>query len=246
MLCETNRSVVLIVDELVLRRAGLASAIELWARTEDLDIDALAPAQLDAFAARQRDVKLIIFSVGGISLNEPQVRDSAARIATLFPGKPCSVISDLTDAEEAVLAAKLRVQAFLSTNIGMAVACQAFTFILGGGTYFPREALLRSAAINARRPSQAEDGGQGGLTRRQIEVLEKLSLGKSNKLIARDLKMQESTVKVHVRQIMRKLGAANRTQAALLAASSASMPWRNRAGELPPARPDLAVQEAVR
>ncbi len=46
-------------------------------------------------------------------------------------------------------------------------------------------------------------------------MLELLREGKSNKLIARDLEMCESTVKVHVRQIMRKLGAANRTQAAL-------------------------------
>jgi hypothetical protein len=45
---------------------------------------------------------------------------------------------------------------------------------------------------------------------------------------------------------MRKLGAANRTQAALLAASAPSMPWRNHGSELAPGRPDLAVQEVVR
>ena len=56
-----------------------------------------------------------------------------------------------------------------------------------------------------------------GLTTRQQEVLERLRQGESNKLIGRQLKLRESTVKVHIRQIMRKLGATNRTQAALCA-----------------------------
>ena len=52
-------------------------------------------------------------------------------------------------------------------------------------------------------------------TRRERKVLERLQLGASNKLIARQLNLRESTVKVHIRRIMRKLGAVNRTQAAL-------------------------------
>ena len=55
------------------------------------------------------------------------------------------------------------------------------------------------------------------LTPRQHEVLKGLGEGKANKVIARDLDMTESTVKVHVRQIMRKFGAKNRTQVALFA-----------------------------
>ena len=48
-------------------------------------------------------------------------------------------------------------------------------------------------------------------------MLLQLRDGKSNKVIARALDMTEATVKVHVRQIMRKLGASNRTQAAVCA-----------------------------
>ena len=55
------------------------------------------------------------------------------------------------------------------------------------------------------------------LTPRQLEVLGRLREGKPNKLIARDLNMTEATVKVHVRQILRKFGVANRTQAVLCA-----------------------------
>jgi DNA-binding NarL/FixJ family response regulator len=57
---------------------------------------------------------------------------------------------------------------------------------------------------------------------RQQEVLSFLRRGISNKLIARELNMTEATVKVHVRQIMRKLGAANRTQVAVIVATDTS------------------------
>jgi len=55
------------------------------------------------------------------------------------------------------------------------------------------------------------------LTRRQRDVLTLIAEGKSNKLIADALKMSESTVKAHVKQIIKRLNVVNRTQAALLA-----------------------------
>lgn len=55
------------------------------------------------------------------------------------------------------------------------------------------------------------------LTERELQVLRGLTEGKSNKEIARDLDIQEPTVKLHMKTLYRKVGAANRTQAALLA-----------------------------
>jgi DNA-binding NarL/FixJ family response regulator len=221
MTSDAKRSVVLIVDELELRRAGFASVVELWARAEHVVIDTVAPAALEPYAAQRGDVKLIVVSVGAASLDEPKFRSLAARFATLFPETPCAVISDRAEAAEAISAARLRMVAFLSTHMDSALVCQALTFVLGGGSYFPREALLESEPIHAspKRSPRDRESEPGALTRRQIEVLQGLALGQSNKVIARRLNMQESTVKVHVRQIMHKLGVTNRTQAALLAAS---------------------------
>jgi DNA-binding NarL/FixJ family response regulator len=73
-----------------------------------------------------------------------------------------------------------------------------------------------SAPVHEAKP-RADDAGVF-LTPRQREVLQRLREGKPNKLIARDLNMTEATVKVHVRQIMHKLGAKNRTQVVLCAA----------------------------
>jgi two-component system nitrate/nitrite response regulator NarL len=55
------------------------------------------------------------------------------------------------------------------------------------------------------------------LTERELQVLKRLTEGKSNKEIARDLDISEPTVKLHMKTLYRKVGAANRTQAALIA-----------------------------
>lgn len=60
----------------------------------------------------------------------------------------------------------------------------------------------------------------GKLSPREMQVLGGLTEGKSNKAIARDLDIQEPTVKLHMKTLYRKLGAANRTQAALIARES--------------------------
>ena len=57
-------------------------------------------------------------------------------------------------------------------------------------------------------------------SQRQVQVLEGLKQGKQNKIIAYELNMCESTVKVHIRHIMKKLKARNRTQVVLLTSNS--------------------------
>jgi DNA-binding NarL/FixJ family response regulator len=76
----------------------------------------------------------------------------------------------------------------------------------GGQQAFQREAD-RGSDCNA--PAR-------NLTGRQRQVLACLKNARSNKEIARELDMSEATVKVHVRQVMRKLGATNRTHAAVI------------------------------
>ena len=51
-------------------------------------------------------------------------------------------------------------------------------------------------------------------TARQIEVVNALRRGKANKIIAYELNLRESTVKVHIRNIMKKMKATNRTEVA--------------------------------
>ena len=101
-------------------------------------------------------------------------------------------------------------------SLSMAIA--SLLFVRAGGTFVPLELLPteRERAVEARERTATD-----WLTDRQLTVLAQLKQGKSNKVIARELGMSESTVKVHIRTIMRKTGAVNRTQAAFLAMGAA-------------------------
>jgi DNA-binding NarL/FixJ family response regulator len=88
---------------------------------------------------------------------------------------------------------------------------------LGGGISNPAslalcqdlEAILREAFVSDER-----HGEVANLTAREVEVLKKLAEGQSNADIAKSLWVTEETVKFHLSNVYRKLGVANRTQAA--------------------------------
>jgi DNA-binding NarL/FixJ family response regulator len=94
-----------------------------------------------------------------------------------------------------------------STTFDLAV--EIFRMVMAGGSFVPLAVLpLRAAEIAfARPPILTSD-----LTAREKAVLALLKLGKMNKIIAFELKISESTVKVHIRNIMRKIKVNNRTE----------------------------------
>ena len=104
---------------------------------------------------------------------------------------------------------------FLPITCGLKVLIGALERMRGGGSFVPL--VLDNASNGNGAVHEPESTGRPALTRRQRDVLALISQGKSNKLIADALGMSESTVKAHVKQIIRRLNVANRTQAALLA-----------------------------
>jgi DNA-binding NarL/FixJ family response regulator len=96
------------------------------------------------------------------------------------------------------------------------------SFMLRGGEYFPREIFAPQMQVTPQAPThvapQLEPDGQvypfDNLTRREKEILELVARGLQNKSIAAHLKLSEYTVKIHLHNIITKLGAHNRTEAA--------------------------------
>ena len=82
--------------------------------------------------------------------------------------------------------------------------------VRAGGTFVPPSSLSlkRSGGLGLASPAITTHQ----FTQRELAVLECLTLGKANKNIAFELKMSESTVKVHIKSIMNKLKATNRTE----------------------------------
>jgi len=140
-----------------------------------------------------------------------------AMLCTASPEIPILVTADCDDPESARAILRSGARGFLPTSLGLKVLTGALERIRTGGTYVP-------LAITEPSPAKAADRAQHApwreLTRRQRDVLALISEGKSNKLIADALTMTESTVKAHVKQIIKRLHVANRTQAALLATRS--------------------------
>lgn len=99
---------------------------------------------------------------------------------------------------------------FVPKTMGAKSLMNAVRFMVAGETFFP------ASALQADEPAP-ENELDKLLSLREKQVLKGLYLGQSNKEIARDLDLQEVTIKLHVRTLCRKLDAKNRTQAALIA-----------------------------
>jgi DNA-binding NarL/FixJ family response regulator len=129
------------------------------------------------------------------------------------------LLSDRDDVDDVVKALSFGVRGYIPTSVGAEVAIAALRLIEAGGTFIPAH-VFRSAA---GRPEIGPDymhrrlSNEIALTPRELSVVALLREGTPNKLIAVQLKMQESTVKVHVRSILKKLGVTNRTHAAFVA-----------------------------
>lgn len=126
---------------------------------------------------------------------------------------PVIVLSESEDLRDMIAAVEAGAQGYIPASVGVDVIIEAARLASAGGIFLPSSSLtaLREAVSkDADRPSAIEER----FTKRQTAVADALRRGMANKTIAYELNMCESTVKVHIRTIMKKLQASNRTQAA--------------------------------
>ena len=120
---------------------------------------------------------------------------------------PVAILSGTAPPGVARQALRLGAAGFLPKTLAPNALLVAVRRLLAGETYMPTEILEAANHLTA----------QARLTPRECDVLQGICEGKSNKEIARDLDVQEVTVKLHLKTLSRKLGARNRTHAAMLA-----------------------------
>jgi two-component system nitrate/nitrite response regulator NarL len=132
--------------------------------------------------------------------------DGIDRLLERFPATPLIVISGAAKEADVALAIGRGAKGFLPKSLPSAVLAAALQVVAAGGTYIPTDYMTSTSKNGA--PSIIES-----LTPREAEVLDLLASGRSNKEIARVLDLQEITVKLHVRNIFRKLGVRNRVEA---------------------------------
>jgi DNA-binding NarL/FixJ family response regulator len=122
-------------------------------------------------------------------------------------GTPSLLMSDTDDPSDAVFALGKGLRGYISATMAIGEAVEAMRLVAAGGMFVPVSSLL--AAV---RQGPAKEPPAAGFSPRQAAVAAEICKGKPNKIIAYDLNMCESTVKVHVRSIMKRLKVRNRTQ----------------------------------
>ena len=126
-------------------------------------------------------------------------------------GSPVALMSGVASRSVAEEALAFGAAGFVPKTLAAKTLVNVVRFMAMGEKYAPIDFMTADDPTVAPNPLAQK------LSRRELQVLEGLSKGKSNKEIARDLDLQEPTIKLHVKTLYRKIGAANRTQAALIA-----------------------------
>ena len=207
---EQNRRHLAIVDRSELRRDCLRLALgQQPRRWRVTDVESAADL---VRLVRQGD-RFSVILLGAATCRQIDLVDLSL-LAAVTAKAPILVVADCDDAERARTILRSGAKGFLPMTCGLKVLIAALERMRGGGSFVP---LVLSEANGNGPARKSESQERPALTRRQRDVLALISEGRSNKLIADALGMSESTVKAHVKQIIRRLHVANRTQAALLA-----------------------------
>jgi DNA-binding NarL/FixJ family response regulator len=131
-------------------------------------------------------------------------------------GIPIVVLCDGEKPSHVVSALQAGASGYISTNMSLDVTLGALQLVQAGGQFIPAGCITELRYSSAAPIHGVPSPLCGMFTARQAAVIAALRQGKQNKIIAYELNMRESTVKVHVRNIMKKLNATNRTEVAYL------------------------------
>ena len=132
------------------------------------------------------------------------------RACISYPGTKVALMSGVANRDVANNALARDARGFIPKSLSAVSFINAIKFILSGERYLPFD--FASSAPAGKNHSDFTN-----ISGREMQTLEQLCIGLSNKEIARNLDIQEVTVKLHVKNIFSKLGVSNRTQAALFA-----------------------------
>lgn len=192
---------ILLVDDHDLVRETLADFLRAKGGFVVEEANCFAAALVVAERGAAFDLVLLDYLMPGM--------DGLSGLATMQArsGCPVAILSGTAPPDVARRVLRAGAAGFLPKTLKPQALIAAVRDMLAGEIYEPLD-FLRDTG---------DDGQQIRLTPRETDVLVGISEGKSNKEIARDLDIQEVTVKLHLKTMSRKLGAKNRTHAAMLA-----------------------------
>jgi DNA-binding NarL/FixJ family response regulator len=227
---EVNKARFALIDSRPLTRISIANLLT----TLSDEFVILPYSNIDEFVTRYLErpckVEMVVFNLGSARISENHISNGILRLKLELPDLPFVFLSDHDELGDILDAIQIGARGYVSSVFNPSTVMQSLRLVMEGGAFIPHNVLLE---ITEKTSMLREEGRPNGdkvdtngdkidtsalqtLTSRELEVFELVRRGKSNKIIAYELGVQESTVKVHTRKIMTKLKAINRTHAAFL------------------------------
>jgi two-component system nitrate/nitrite response regulator NarL len=135
----------------------------------------------------------------------------------LSPEACVAVVTNGADTDDLTLLFRAGANACFGQHVAVPIFVKSLELVILGETLIPANLLSEAREADAQ---SLERPSPGYLSSQERRILDSLVEGHPNKVIARQLGTAEATIKVHVKNILRKLGVANRTQAAMWAMRS--------------------------
>lgn len=196
---------ILLADDHELVRDTISAYLHSEGRVAVVAVPDYASAMKQVSAGDPFDLVLLDFEMPGMN-GLDGLTDAVRR----FPNQAFAILSGTAPNKIAQQAVALGAVGFLPKTMGAKSLMNAVRFMAAGETFVP-------ASLLAEDGTPVETDFSRQLSQREKETLRGLCRGQSNKEIARDLNLQEVTIKLHVRTLCKKLNAKNRTQAAMIA-----------------------------
>jgi len=202
---------ILIADDHPLYRDALRAVVP-QACADAVLSEACCSEEVVAQVASDADFELIVLDLNLPGASGLSCLMQVRRAAPLTPIIVVSGVDDPATMGEVVMAGAA---GYVPKSAPRQVLIDAIRIVMAGGTYLPAAAVIALRHRRSNKTAPATDSASQRLTSRQRRVLSLLAEGMSNKNIARTLDLSEITVKAHVSALLRKLGVANRVQAAI-------------------------------
>jgi DNA-binding NarL/FixJ family response regulator len=200
-----------IIAENALLRTALTRSVESLAT--EFAVSAYETVEQWGQDPAHSSARIVLLCATGQKATEAVIHQGLNAIREAGADQRVIIISDIEHPSMMIAALEGGAKGYVPMSLDLEIAIGAIKLVNVGGTFMPASGLLLSRSTHqVQAEVTGNDRAADVFTQRQLTVLESLRQGTPNKLIAYKLNMSEGTVKVHVRNMMRRLQARNRTE----------------------------------